>query len=199
MKNEFDNGPSRREFLERIGLVTGGLVSISLLAACGEKAEQAAAGERSDLQAMNAAQFAFVGAVAEAILPRTDTPGARDAGVPEIIDELAANWMKVSERDVFLAGIDALQTETVAVHGDRFENLDPDTQGTALDGFAPYLGVTDENDRPHPFAALRELVIFGYYTSEAGATEELTYDPVPGPWQGCVDLAAVGGKAWSLQ
>ena len=44
---------------------------------------------------------------------------------------------------------------------------------------------------------MKELTLVGYYTSEAGATEELTYEPVPGVWEGCVPYEDIG-SAWSV-
>jgi hypothetical protein len=42
------------------------------------------------------------------------------------------------------------------------------------------------------FAALKELVVVGYYTSEPGATRELRYEPVPGTYQGCLPFSTLG-------
>jgi len=39
--------------------------------------------------------------------------------------------------------------------------------------------------------------LFGYYTSEKVGEEILSYDPVPGVFQGCIPLSDVG-NAWSL-
>ena len=46
----------------------------------------------------------------------------------------------------------------------------------------------DENQQ------LRDLVIFGFYTSEA-ATSELSYEELPGRYDGCVPMAEIG-RAW---
>jgi hypothetical protein len=47
------------------------------------------------------------------------------------------------------------------------------------------------------FRLLKELVLLGYYTSEAGATRELRYAAVPGAFRGCVPLAEIG-RAWAV-
>ncbi len=38
------------------------------------------------------------------------------------------------------------------------------------------------------FRTMKELTLLGYYTSQAGATRELRYIPVPGHYDGCVPL-----------
>jgi hypothetical protein len=35
-------------------------------------------------------------------------------------------------------------------------------------------------------------VLVGYYQSEAGATQELRYELVPGAWRGCVPYSEIG-------
>lgn len=52
-------------------------------------------------------------------------------------------------------------------------------------------------DRPQHFRVMKELVLLGYYTSEAGMTRELQHQAVPGKFQGCVPLATVG-RAWAV-
>src|SRR5436309_379224 len=59
-------------------------------------------------QALSAPQLAQVRALADAILPRTDTPGAVDVGAPEFVDLLLAEWYPDDERQRLLAGLDAL-------------------------------------------------------------------------------------------
>ena len=46
------------------------------------------------------------------------------------------------------------------------------------------------------FITLRELTTIGYFTSKSGATIALRYDPVPGPYLGCVPLKEIG-RAWA--
>ena len=41
---------------------------------------------------------------------------------------------------------------------------------------------------------LKEAVVFGYYTSQIGASQELGYSPVPGPYRE-VPFSDVG-KVW---
>ena len=42
------------------------------------------------------------------------------------------------------------------------------------------------------YKKLKELIVIGYYTSEIGGTQELKYDPVPGPYKE-MKLNEVGG------
>src|SRR3989442_15534589 len=56
------------------------------------------------LRALNAHQNETVATIAELIIPKTDTPGAREAGVPAFIDVMLADWAGDDQRQMFTAG-----------------------------------------------------------------------------------------------
>ncbi len=64
-------------------------------------------------------QDALVVAVAEMIIPRTETPGATDAKVNEFVDTLLAGWYDDDDKRQFLHGLDAMDAEAMALGGDR--------------------------------------------------------------------------------
>jgi gluconate 2-dehydrogenase gamma chain len=47
------------------------------------------------------------------------------------------------------------------------------------------------------FHMIKELTLVGYYTSEAGATQELRHEPVPGRYEGCVPFERIG-RSWAV-
>lgn len=51
-------------------------------------------------------------------------------------------------------------------------------------------------DLPHYFAMMKQLTLWGYFTSEPGATKALRYVPVPGRFEGCIPYKK-GDKAWA--
>ena len=52
-------------------------------------------------------------------------------------------------------------------------------------------------ESPHIFTVIREMTVFGYFTSEVGAKECLVYDPIPTEYKGCIDYSEVNGT-WAL-
>jgi len=204
-------GLSRRQILERMAVVTGGAISLSILSACDGGVSVPESTENIDLKALSKAQLDLVGDIADTIIPDTATPGAKSVNVHYLIDELAANWMTADERTGFLSDLMALDQRIKAEQGKRFSELDLAARGDVLDqlgaemldageGSAALGDITnsdDNNGRKHIYRELRELTIFGYYTSEVGASEELIYDPIPGAYHGCIPFADVG-KAWSI-
>src|SRR2546422_5426025 len=57
------------------------------------------------LRALDAHQNETVATIAELIIPKTDTPGAREAGVPAFIDVMLADWADDDHRQQFTAGL----------------------------------------------------------------------------------------------
>src|SRR5438445_13739820 len=56
------------------------------------------------LSALNPHQNETVATIAELIIPKTDTAGAREAGVPAFIDVMVADWGDHDQRKTFTAG-----------------------------------------------------------------------------------------------
>lgn len=103
----------RREALKRLALLTGGALSMSTIAGVlGGCRAGSAPGYRP--QTLSSDQHELVATIAELIIPETDTPGARAAGVPEFIDRMLTDWMYAAEREHFLqelSRVDALAQE----------------------------------------------------------------------------------------
>ncbi|WP_294135335.1 gluconate 2-dehydrogenase subunit 3 family protein [Sphingobium sp.] len=140
--------------------------------------------------------FALVTAVADTIIPRTDTPGAIDAGVPATFDALIANWASPDRRQQLsqaLSEIDALAHEKKGMGfaqlsaTERLALLTPyDVEALQVvpspaggRGLSMMRGPTFANPG---YGKLKELIVILYYISETGLTHELTYDHTPGEW-----------------
>src|SRR5437763_1763426 len=100
--------PTRRE----------ALVTVAALAAASTAEAQAALLTQPELDCLSA--------LVDAIIPRTDTPGASDAGVPAFIDRrLAAN---PSLAETVRAGLKALDGDARARFGAAFAAAPPEQQ-----------------------------------------------------------------------
>lgn len=135
--------------------------------------------------AVEASQRDTIAALADTILPATDTPGAIEAGVPAFIETMLEQWCTASEREVFLAGLDSLDAWCTAHGAPAFRLASPTQRAAALSAA----------ERLPFFTMARELVVVGYYTSKVGATQELQYNPAPGRYAD-ISFASVG-RQWS--
>lgn len=198
---------NRREALKKTALAVGYTIAAPVAAAVLDGCRA-----RPDVafvpKFFNDDQARLISALAETILPRTDTPGAIDAGVPGFIDDIVATVYSSEQQKKFVAGLDALAEQAKAEINENFEDATPDLQLTFVkDQNTKLLSTGDASeskgwwaagtgkDKPF-FLELKELTILGFFTSEAGATQVLQYNQVPGPFQGCVPLAQVG-KTWA--
>jgi hypothetical protein len=137
-------------------------------------------------------QGELAGTIAELIIPSTDTPGAREAGVAEFMDFMVESSFDPDDRDRFLLGLDEMDRRSMRLNGLPFLQTSHAQQNAVLTGMATEaesLREAGEEDPPHFFHVIKELTLFGYYTSEIGMTEELGWRMIPGSYDGCVDLA----------
>ncbi len=189
---------NRREALQRTGLVLGYAVSAPVLAGImnGCKATPELTFKPVFF---TEDQASVVSEVAEIIIPRTDTPGAKDVGVPGFIDKILKECFKKEDQDLFIAGLKSFQDDAQTTYGDSFLELDPDKQQEHVkkvhDAALDAQKKDDHLARPF-ILRMKELTIAGFFTSEPGATQVLHYEAVPGAYHGCVPLAEVG-KTWA--
>ena len=153
-------------------------------------------------------QAVLVSELSEIILPKTTTPGAKDAGVPGFIDSLLGEVYSQEDRNKFINGLSEFDAEAEKTYGNKFVDCDHEEQislfkkhhdeaitKSAGDGPTGWWNSGAGADKPFVMK-IKELTILGFFTSELGATKVLQYNQVPGPFQGCVPLTQVG-KAWA--
>lgn len=198
----------RREALKRTALLMGTALSSSAVAGvlAGCEAETTTGAEEAWTPAfLSDQQAAWVDNISEHILPRTATPGARDAGVMPFIDRMLSEYYTEEEANLFAAGLDKLVSTSRIMHGIPYLDCSTEQQHDIIAAAArEAMGMLQRPMTAAPLAAppfflmMKELTLLGFFTSEAGATEVLAYDPVPGGYTGCAPLAELGGKVWII-
>lgn len=187
----------RREALQLAAMLLGGALSAS----CTRALQGGVTSSRGpSVRVLDAAELAAVAQAAERIMPRTDTPGAIDAGVPDFIHRVIADWYSEEERTIFVDGLRALDRDARARFGVAFADASEDRQTALLAALEaagpPQSSVPAGGAGTAPFfAKLKELTVLGYYTSEVGANAELVYRPVPGEYRGDA-LFHEHGRQW---
>ena len=140
----------------------------------------------------------MVAAIAELIIPQTDTPGARQAQVHEFIDVMLTDWYGAEERDRFLLGLAEVDDRAIASRGAAFMQLEEAGRHALLleldaEAFGGAEGVPGGD--PPFFRTMKSLTLLGYYTSEVGGTQELRQMPM-GEYRGDVPFDEIG-RAWA--
>ena len=127
----------------------------------------------TDASPSNAGADPLLDRVCDLVIPETTTPGAHAAGVAQFMTlAFAQNIAGSSSGD--LAALEALLQS--AANGAPFLSLGLARQREVLASVdqAAY------TERGSLWARVKALILIGYYTSEAGATQELHYQLVPG-------------------
>lgn len=140
-------------------------------------------------------EYAMLAEVSERILPKTDTPGAKDAGVPDYIELAVKSFYKAEDQTKFRENIKLFDKTANDKYKKNFVQLTDENKDDVLKMLAEEWKKDDS--KPHIFKEVRDLTVTGYCTSEAGATQLLKYDPIPGPYQADIDRSTVGG-VWAL-
>ena len=125
----------RREALARLAGAIGGTFAAPTLAAMLAACERAGRGDAT-AAALSAEQKEMVAAIADHIIPRTDTPGARDVAVQDFIADMMANYYAPEERQIFLTGLRELDEGARDANDASFLESTPEQQLallTALD------------------------------------------------------------------
>jgi len=175
---------NRREAIKRTAAIMGCTLSGTLIGAV-------MSGCRSDTSdgwqpsALTKKQLQAAADFAEVILPRTDTPGAKDAKTERFIDSLAGGYLSPEEKNMLIQFLNKLDEE-------NFPELTFDEQTL----YTNRLMDTEEGRRY--FRSFKSMVLLGFFTSEIGATQVLSYNEIPGIYSGCEMLPDVGGKTWAL-
>jgi gluconate 2-dehydrogenase gamma chain len=192
----------RREAIRRTAWIMGGIVSAPAIAGI-LKGCTARPSLDWKPEFLDDRQASLVAEVAEIIIPKTDTPGAKETGVPQFIDIMLKDCFAKEDQDRFKDGLQAFDDEAKKANGDNFLDLESEQQQAfvkqkhdeAIKAEREAQGAAQKR----PFILMmKELTMLGFFTSEAGATQVLQYDPVPGAYKGCIPLSEAGnGRTWA--
>lgn len=180
---------NRREML---GLLAGTAALSSLpdeLLAMGRAVHKRA--HAGTLRTLTAHQNETVATIAELIIPKTDTPGAREAGVPAFIDVMVTEWGDDNQRKAFAAGLANVDERCRTTFGKDFIGCTPMQQTEILQDLDYELAQARDAKTATSgnfFGMMKWLTLTGYYTSEVGSTSELHYRVVPGRYEPCYPL-----------
>ncbi|MGD1979519.1 MAG: gluconate 2-dehydrogenase subunit 3 family protein [Akkermansiaceae bacterium] len=158
----------------------------------------------NDLKFFRPRERAQVAMIAEAIIPRTDTPGAIDAGVPGWIEVIVQDCLPAEDQQVIQEGLADLMRRCQKEHGKDIGQLEPDQQVAFLTKMhkdtlreKQEARKAGENPRRTFLEQFKDLTKFCFASSEVGATEAFEFVYVPGQWIPSMPLKE-GQKAWAL-
>ena len=206
----------RRELLKLITLVTGGALIGGELFLTGCKNDPKIGGKT-----FTAEDTALLDEAGEVIIPKTNTPGAKEAQVGAFMTVMVNDCYDAEDQETFHAGIGKLNDACEKMHKVSFmeatpeqrkalfteldkeakeyqakkTDFDKDQNGKAEEALAK--GTTFEKSKMsnHYFVMLKQLTLLGFFTSKTGATQTLRHVAVPGRFDGNMAYKK-GDRAW---
>ena len=224
--HEERSGVTRREAVRRVSAMLGGAVLSGgdRLLAFGFEAGALDTALAQGAGAFTAADVALLDEIAETILPETTTPGAKAAKTGAFMALMVTEAYTERDRDVFRAGLRALDDACRQAHGAPFMAATPAARLSLLEALdreqrtameeranpvrsrAPVLSGRERVEGPaaaappdqpaHYFRMMKELALLGYFTSEVGYTKAMRYIEAPGRFDPCVPHAP-GDRTWA--
>lgn len=188
----------RRDAIKHTALLLGGVLSAEAVRGVldGCMAEPVAARTPGFF---TADEGRLVAVMVDRIIPRTDTPGAVDAGVPAFIDAMMQDFYAETDRIAFREGLARVNADARSAHGDVFVLLAPEQQDGLIERYdRDAFGPPSPGAGRNYFRTLKELTMLGFFTSQVGATRFLKYDPSPGSYRGCIPYSEVGA-GWATR
>lgn len=120
----------------------------------------------------------------DAIIPKTDTPGAAELGVSRFVELMIQDCFETSSQDQLKKGLSNLDSAARTQFGKGFSRLRSSEQLQLIKSFAQG---SDQPDRDF-VNLVKNLVIQGYTSSEYVMTHITRYELVPARYHGCVSI-----------
>ena len=187
---------NRREAIQQVTAMLGGVVFVGggrdLLSAV-ERAHAHAANPYAPVGTFTAQDVALLDEVADTILPETKTPGAKAAKVGPFMAVMVTDTYDERQQGIFRDGVQKLNdaafvTKTPAERLAFLEQLDREQKA--------YMDNRAQGAPPHYFRLMKELTLFGYFTSEIGCTQAQRYRETPARFDPCVPYTP-GETTWA--
>ena len=209
----------RRELLKMIAVLTGGVVIGGEVFLSGCKV-----GAKADA-GFTAANISLLDEIGETIIPATATPGAKAAKIAEFMKVIVTDCYTQKQQTAFTNGISELEAACKKMHSKNFMDCTPQQRHdflVSLEKEAKEFNTKrDAEDKPkkeangkansalawkdqkefegspsHYYTMMKQLTLWGFFSSKTGMTETLRHLPVPGRYDGALPYAK-GDKAWA--
>jgi hypothetical protein len=197
-KHESAYHNSKRQFLRGLTAIMGG-VAISQLTSTNALAEAFKYEAQANSTLANGKTFSqlemqILHDVCATVLPRTDTPSAAELDVHGFLDHQLSACHSKQQQAQAKSVVNKINQQSTIHFSKPFTNITVEQQTALLVALeSQKLGF--DLQHKEQFKELKSLLIFGYFTTEVGATQALNYQAVPGDFKGSVSYSSLK-KAW---
>lgn len=212
----------RREAVKSVAFLIGGALSATTIATLFDSCQSP---NKNVSELFTADQQKIITELADIIIPTTaKSPGAKAANVGPFITMMIQDCYAEDAQKAFVKGVEDLEANAKKEFSKSFIEISVAEREQMISKLRDetVIAQKNENDKkseaeklgnvpkkanpmsvkekpkttPFFFAIARDLTMLGYFTSEVGATQAYDYIPVPGRYDGCVDLKP-GQRVWA--
>lgn len=197
-ENQAINDLSKRHFLRGLTAIVGGTLvaqfasNNALAAAFNYQAKSNSSASAGQL--FSKLQMKILHDICDVVLPKTDTPSAAELDVHGFVDHQLSVCYDSVEQDGVIAIVDKINTISIKSLSQGYIDLSSSQQKALLESLEKMTSGFNVEDKAH-FKFLKSLIVFGYFTTEVGATQALNYQAVPGGFKGSVPYSTLK-KSW---
>ena len=184
---------NRRDAIKKAAFLLGGALSAPTLLAMTRWEQPIAQNTEGVFFSLSELQKQIVAEVAEMIIPKTDTVGAKDVGVPAFIEMMLKDCYYQPEQLSFMEGVMALEASKfldmdAPTRTERLKKIEAETKALMKAREVKPTKMGDNDDKEEmksvpkglPFWRLmKELTLLGYFTSEKGIKASFEYVQIP--------------------
>lgn len=188
---------NRRDALKSVMLMMGGTMvgATAILTGCAPE---------NQIEGLNFSpeDIAFLDELGDTIIPETDTPGAKAAGIGQFMVMMVKDTYDADQQKTFVDGLNTIRKDFKSEKGTDFVGAPAEDRLAYLNGLYEQYKSSEPQEpsqpkQPQVINMLRDLTVLGYFTSEIGATQALVYVESPGRYDGCIDLKP-GDRAYAI-
>lgn len=185
---------NRREALKSVVLMMGGTMvgaNVILTGCAPEKQIEGLDFSEEEL--------AYMDEIGEAIIPTTDTPGAKAAGIGSFMAMMVKDTYTEEQQKSFINGLNSLKSNFKSEAGKDFMDASVEERTGFLNQLnkAAMNQNAENNEEAKYILMIKDLTLLGYFTSEIGATQALRFIETPGRYDPCMEYKK-GDKAWAI-
>ena len=188
---------NRRVFMKKMAALFGATTAAAVLSGCSVPVAQQFSAQRpkppQNGKLFSEHELTVLYSLCETILPKTDTPSAVEVGCHEFVPHQLQHCHTKQQQDDCIQIINTVDMQANKEFGKTFPLLQPQQQQQLL----AKIEIDSESSDidKGQFSFLKALIVFGYFTSEVGATQALNYQAVPGGFIGSIP-ANTDTKSW---
>ena len=172
---------SRRTVLKQMAFTSAGLL---LIPSCLQHKSKASILVKNF--SINTDQEAMLAELAETIIPKTSTPGAKDISAHLFVLKMMDDCCSKEDQEKFVKGLEAFEKFTQEKNGKSFLKSNMKERASMLEAMEKNKELKD--DAGFFYASVKRYTIQAYSTCEFYLTKVQVYELVPSRWHGCVPV-----------